>query len=367
MVRVRLACVGGFLGAGKTTALLAAARELISRGLRVGVITNDQGQYLVDTAFLCDQGLITEEIAGGCFCCRFNDLLSTARRIMSQDLPDIILAEAVGSCTDLSATVYQPLRRYHPDEFTLAPLSILVEPSRLSSFFGSTTSSWPSSVAYLFEKQLDEADVILINKTDLVNAEQLESLTQTLQNRFKTVPVRRLSARAASGIEEWVDLLMSDERAGTRLLEIDYQTYAQAEAALGWLNASITLTSSQEFSVRGVAESLIKSFRQRCDERGFGIAHLKMWVSASGRSDRLSITDNRQEPMWSQGAELASVFDAKLTLNARVNASPEELQTILQADLDSKARERQLRFSVQHLESFQPLPPKPLHRFQAFA
>jgi G3E family GTPase len=44
--KVITACVGGFLGAGKTTALVAAARELIRRGLRVGIITNDQGGSL---------------------------------------------------------------------------------------------------------------------------------------------------------------------------------------------------------------------------------------------------------------------------------------------------------------------------------
>ena len=43
--------VGGFLGSGKTTAIIAAARQLISRGQTVGIITNDQGKFLVDTVF----------------------------------------------------------------------------------------------------------------------------------------------------------------------------------------------------------------------------------------------------------------------------------------------------------------------------
>ena len=48
--RVRLIIAGGFLGAGKTTLLLTAARRLAERGYRVGLITNDQGDDLVDTA-----------------------------------------------------------------------------------------------------------------------------------------------------------------------------------------------------------------------------------------------------------------------------------------------------------------------------
>ena len=42
--------IGGFLGAGKTTAVSALAQHLTAAGLRVGLITNDQGSELVDTA-----------------------------------------------------------------------------------------------------------------------------------------------------------------------------------------------------------------------------------------------------------------------------------------------------------------------------
>ncbi len=61
--------IGGFLGAGKTTAVAALAQRLVRDGLRVGLITNDQGSELVDTAMLRARGFATEEIAGGCFCC----------------------------------------------------------------------------------------------------------------------------------------------------------------------------------------------------------------------------------------------------------------------------------------------------------
>ncbi len=59
--------IGGFLGAGKTTAIDQLARELTDRGLRVGLITNDQSSGLVDTALLRSHGFAVEEITGGCF------------------------------------------------------------------------------------------------------------------------------------------------------------------------------------------------------------------------------------------------------------------------------------------------------------
>src|ERR1041385_7527371 len=72
MAKARYIMVGGFLGAGKTTAILQLAQNLHSEGTRVGLITNDQSFGLVDTALLSSQGLPVEEITGGCFCCRFN-------------------------------------------------------------------------------------------------------------------------------------------------------------------------------------------------------------------------------------------------------------------------------------------------------
>ena len=101
MNRTRLVLVGGFLGAGKSTLLLRAARHLAQQHYRVAVVTNDQGQQLVDSAFLADQAIPLQEVASGCFCCHFPDLLSSLRRLRDEVQPDVILAEPVGSCTDL--------------------------------------------------------------------------------------------------------------------------------------------------------------------------------------------------------------------------------------------------------------------------
>src|SRR5882757_7621178 len=101
MKRLRFVMVGGFLGAGKTTTLARLARYYSGRGQKVGLVTNDQAQDLVDTQSLRSQGFPVEEIAGACFCCRFDDLVVKVSQLESDERPDIILAEPVGSCTDL--------------------------------------------------------------------------------------------------------------------------------------------------------------------------------------------------------------------------------------------------------------------------
>jgi G3E family GTPase len=134
--RARYVMVGGFLGAGKTTAVLRLARHLTDRGLRVGLITNDQSTGLVDTALAEAAGFDVEEITGGCFCCRFNSLLEASERLSEDTRPDVFVAEPVGSCTDLTATVSYPLRRIYGDDFSVDPLSVLVDPLRAERVLG---------------------------------------------------------------------------------------------------------------------------------------------------------------------------------------------------------------------------------------
>ena len=121
--------LGGFLGAGKTTLILAASRLLHSRGMRAAAILNDQGSELVDTKYVAADGIAADQVTGGCFCCRFSDLIDAADRLRAH-APDVIFAEAVGSCTDISATTLQPLKLYYGHQFRLAPYSVLVDPQR---------------------------------------------------------------------------------------------------------------------------------------------------------------------------------------------------------------------------------------------
>src|SRR6478609_1975588 len=192
--------IGGFLGAGKTTVVARLARHLTAQGLRVGLITNDQGSGLVDTAILRARGFATEEIAGGCFCCRFDSLLDAARKLTAATRPDVFVAEPVGSCTDLVATVSYPLRRMYGDQFTIAPLSVLVDPVRAGRILGLTTGDrFSPKVEYIYRKQLEEADLIVINKTDLLDPGQIAILHQKLRGEFPHAEVWSVSARTGAG------------------------------------------------------------------------------------------------------------------------------------------------------------------------
>jgi len=361
MSRVRIACVGGFLGAGKTTALKAAVSELRKRNLKVGVITNDQGTEIIDTKVMQEINVPTREIGGGCFCCKFSDLVDAAEQILDIEQPDIILAEAVGSCTDLSATVYQPLRKYYGARFDLAPLTILVEPHRMALLETDSASEFPETVHYLFRKQLAEADLIVLNKLDTIDDRAASALLARI-TETTGVPAMGASALTDAGIADWVDVLLTQGNAGKRILDINYDTYARAEAALGWLNATVEVSSQHEFSPKEFGFSLIRLFQDGAIAAGMNIAHLKILVATTTETDRIAVTENEGKPQWSSGANFVPVSDLSLTINARVHATPEDLSRLSEETLAVTAKRFQVDARLGHLESFSPLPPKPQYR-----
>ncbi|HML49549.1 MAG TPA: GTP-binding protein, partial [Clostridia bacterium] len=127
---VRLTVVGGFLGAGKTSAIARMAALLIGQGHKVGIVTNDQSENLVDTNFLRSEGRTVVEVTKGCFCCNFDEFTLKLKSLSQAEFPDIILAEPVGSCTDLIATIFKPIMNDYTREFVMAPLSVLADPRR---------------------------------------------------------------------------------------------------------------------------------------------------------------------------------------------------------------------------------------------
>src|SRR3954471_20259542 len=196
MKRLRFVMVGGFLGAGKTTTLARLARFYAARGQKVGLVTNDQAADLVDTTSLRSQGFSVEEIAGACFCCRFNDLVDTVGKLEAAQRPNGILAEPVGSCTDLVATVVQPLKDLHGVRFEVAPYTVLFKPSHgLRILKDEKKAGFSPKAAYIFRKQLEEADAIVINRLDELSPSALNELTGLIEKQFPGVPLLRVSAK----------------------------------------------------------------------------------------------------------------------------------------------------------------------------
>jgi Ni2+-binding GTPase involved in maturation of urease and hydrogenase len=361
---VRFACVGGFLGAGKTTAIVAAARELRARGLGVGVVANDQGRDLVDTAVFRDLGLPAAEVAGGCFCCRFDELITEADRLVAAHPVDILLAEAVGSCTDLVATVYRPLRRFFPDRFRLAPFSVLVEPDRVREMRGEGRGV-PENVTYLFDRQLAEADLLVLTKLDLVEPARRPVIRQAVEALARGAPALEMSAPGGDGVAAWVDRLLDEGPPADRTLEIDYDLYARGEAALAWLNAALEIRSETPLGPRVVGEALIAGIATRARQAGLFLPHAKALIATSRGSARLALTGAEAEAHWTGDPDLPAEPELSAILNARAATEPGALRTLVEETVAGAAPRLGAAMTIRRLECFSPPRPVPRHRLAA--
>ncbi len=371
-LKARYLMIGGFLGAGKTTAVARLARQLEARGLRVGLITNDQSSGLVDTSILRSHGHAVEEIAGGCFCCRFNSLSEAAQRLEQSARPDIFIAEPVGSCTDLVATVSYPLRRIYGERFCIAPLSVLVDPERAARVLGlSSGRSFSEKVVYVYEKQLEEADLIVVNKCDRIDEQARTSLVARLRERFPRAQVLCCSALVAdstgeegwrSGFDRWLELLLDGQSDYGPTMDVDYQVYAEGEALLGWLNATIAVSCTQLLDANALLVELGEQLRAVLDERQVEIAHLKMTLEAGGQLAAMSITGSDQSVDLRE-ALVAGISTGELLLNLRAEADPELLRELSEAVLRRAEEGHEgLTLEIEDSESFRPAPPEPTHR-----
>jgi Ni2+-binding GTPase involved in maturation of urease and hydrogenase len=357
--------VGGFLGAGKTTALLRLAQRVRDQGLRVGLITNDQSVGLVDTALLSSHDLPVEEITGGCFCCRFTSLTDAAEKLSRDERPDVFLAEPVGSCTDLTATVSYPLRRMYGENYSIAPYSVLVDPIRAERILGlAPGKSFSPKVIYIYLKQLEEADLIVINKVDLLDGQldRLVRLRSALASQFPKARVVTMSARSGLNFDSWAEQLDADEMPGGAAMEVDYDIYADGEALLGWLNLTATL-SGEPFDGNDYLAQLAADLHRRLRSDGIEIAHLKMTLSPDEGNDlavvNLVRTDGRPEASHLLQDPLST---GELILNLRAEAEPDVLKEAATGSLKETARAPGIKVDLLHLEAFRPGRPVPTHR-----
>ena len=178
----RLYLVTGFLGAGKTTFL----KRLVHcfPGQRTALIVNEYGREGVDGALLSGLGAsLTEIDNGSIFCaCRLEQFEEVLRSTLTEK-PDVILVEASGLSDPTGADRLLGQREKFPG-LTYAGAICLVDAARFHSVYASSG---------VCRRQLAAADLILINKTDLVSPEQVALVRAEVEAQRPGRPVHETS------------------------------------------------------------------------------------------------------------------------------------------------------------------------------
>lgn len=359
MKTTRLILIGGFLGAGKTTLIWETASRLTKSGLKTGLVTNDQAPDLVDTAILKHQNLNVAEVSGSCFCCNFNGLKDALAQVNAGNDTDVIIAEPVGSCTDLSATILQPMKKMMHEQLVISPFTVLADPLKLNEVLDSKRHIMHPGATYIYLKQLEESDIILITKTDILTPAQTAGLMAKTKARFPLSEVMAVSAVTGEGIAEWLNEVTTRSDAGKRITEVDYDVYAEGEAVMGWLNASLSLHGNNiEWEVFG--KNLMQNLSAKFGAINAPIGHVKMIIENGKNYFTANLTGGPETLSFRGKCGLAE--SVQMLVNARVEMTPEQLDSLVREEIAGTAGTH-VTIAASSWKSLSPGRPKPTWRF----
>jgi G3E family GTPase len=358
---MKLHLVSGFLGSGKTTAIIMAARLLMSRGKIVGVITNDQGKYLVDTAFFKLDDIPTVEVTGGCFCCNYDNLDARLNQLIEMAHPDVIFAESVGSCADLVATVVKPLMRLRPEGLPPQSLSVFTDIRLLQLRLEGEELPFSDNVTYIFDKQIEEAGLLVINKKDLVSDLEADEILNLARTRFPRKTILSQNSLVLGDISTWLAMLETNQFPTDEPdFEIDYQRYGDGEAQLAWLDGIIQL-SVPETQGKEAIQKLVEAILLVIKQNNAPIGHLKFLIKGPTGEIKLSFP-TIEDIGWKENIPLLDGDRFAVLINARVEMDAYRLQDQIQEALQELRKDVGVRISVADLDYFHPGFPSPTHR-----
>ena len=175
--------VSGYLGSGKTTLVSRLLKHAQSQGIRLAIVSNEFGDTGIDRALLDagEEGFV--ELDGGCVCCRLSDALSeTLEMILTTTRPDRLVLETSGVALPGEVVVQfwrPPLRQLISDEV----VAVVVDAEHAVQRADDEDET--------FLEQVEAADLLLLNKADLVDESHLNAAEARLSALSEGQPIFR--------------------------------------------------------------------------------------------------------------------------------------------------------------------------------
>ena len=251
MPKTKYMVTSGFLGAGKTTSMLALAREINARWGKAAILANDLGAgNIVDADYTATSEVLTTSIAGNCICYQHENLVDKLRQLAAAGAT-VIFSDIPGCGIGALDHVYLQLAEREGDEFELMPFTCIVDPERMRMLMeGEGDINLPPEMRFLLDAQMAEADLIVLNKTDLLSPAELEQRLALIRTLHPDTPVMTMSARTGEGVDAVADYLMTHSAAAEHR-EIGYgsEAFMAAERLLSWYNRRVFLEQRDDKAV----------------------------------------------------------------------------------------------------------------------
>lgn len=359
-MKTKYMVVSGFLGAGKTTSMIAFSRDIKRRGLgNPAVLANDLGAgNIVDAEFCAAAGVMTLPISGGCICYQHENLVGKMHQLESAGA-DVIFSDIPGCGIGAMDHVYLELNDKEKDEFDLLPFMCIVDPERMRMVMPEQAElNLPEEMRFLLDAQMAEADLIVLNKVDTVSEEEAESIISFIKSIYPETPVMKISAMKGEGISEVVDYILTNRSEAVHR-EIGYGSdeFIAAEEKMSWFNTRVYLQHRENKNIdfNKVITDIFEDIREGLIANNSNVPHLKMFAADSDEE----LTDFFKASMI--GVDYDVVYDRKLDkeyntlsliINARCAADPVIMSEIVDDAVDAVSMKYNMKVRTFFLESF---------------
>lgn len=345
--------VSGFLGSGKTTGMLALTGHINSTGGKACIITNELGMNQVDTNFSLRSNFSVTEIPDKCICWVMDDLVDKLNRLRRTENPNLIMSDIPGCGVGALAHVYHVLERKHAREFALAPFTVMVDPGRLKELMRhNADKTLPDELGYIMETQLAEADLILLNKIDLLSEAEIDEMLAFLREWHPETEIIPISARNGINIDKWASVVLTE---GSKLKEtpIDMDKFVAAESLLSWYNRRLSATSADGAGkdMNIFISDLVEGVRERLIKTGSNIPHLKIFANSGEDYTKVSLIGVEREAEFARKME-NKAESLRVIINARSTAGTKELDSLMHEAMVAAAGKSALNTNVFSTECF---------------
>ncbi len=320
MKKVRIASIGGFYGVGKTTTIMELGKKLSGEGKRVAVISNDKGAINVDGEMIKRLGFEAEEITGGCVCFYLDHLGYIIDTITDRFVPDLLLLEPVAYF--LPSKLYDDLDRKFGETLDLAPVIILVDAPRLLSYQGHTDKlPFPES------RQIEDAEVVVINKMDLVSPDELPAIRTIIQHINPRARLLMMSAKTGTGLDELSGIVLQGRHEVVPVATMTvFKTFARSVAEIGERGEQYGIEVEHtlgESDVKDFLSHLLMGIAEKVLAMEGEINHIKAFISDESFFLKASLVSLEQEVDFT--GDIESLNGGRIVVQVVASKLPDDL------------------------------------------
>jgi len=319
--------VGGFTGSGKTTAIANACKILAEKNILTSVYSDKEEEHFRadcpknDFNEFNDFDESFEKVTGGCFCCNYTDLDSQIDKLKKKSDNSVLFGDYGGTCTNLISTLLKPLRDYKGAEIELSNFSTFIDAKLLLLHLRGMRVPLSLESKYSWDRHLEESEILIINKTDLLPADDLEDLKRLAKEALSSKKLVFQNSLDMDSIQKWIELISTQQVSKT----------GENENSSGnnhaWLDEEIQILTEDNSAIK-VAYDFMHNLSNELVDREWPIEHLKFLLYDDNQALKLNHTEFLNGNTG-ETKEYEKSNSADLLVNARIQTSSAELRQFL--------------------------------------